>query len=63
MKRYIENININLGSDKKDFEVAEALRLLANDIEDGKYSGIVGWSDVSWSIDLSEEEYDEESEE
>ena len=45
---------------KKDFEVAEALRLLANDIEDGKYSGIVGWSDVSWSIDLSEEEYDEE---
>jgi len=62
MKRYIENININLGSDKKDFELAEALRLLANDIEDGKYSGIVGWSDVSWSVDLSEEEYDEESE-
>lgn len=62
MKRYIKNININLGSDKKDFEVAEALRLLANDIEDGNYSGIVGWSDVSWSIDLSDNEYDEESE-
>lgn len=62
MKRYIENININLGSDKKDFEVAEALRLLANDIEDGSCSGIVGWSDVSWSVDLSDNEYDEESE-
>ena len=62
MKRCIENININLGSDKKDFEVAEALRLLANDIEDGKYSGIVGWSDIGWSIDLSDNEYDEESE-
>lgn len=62
MKRYIENININLGCDKKDYEVAEALRLLADDIEDGKYSGIVGWSDVSWSVDLSENEYDEESE-
>ena len=62
MKRYIENININLGSDKKDYEVAEALRLLADDIECDKYYGIVGWSDVSWSIDLSDNEYDEESE-
>lgn len=62
MKRYIENIDISLGDKKEDFEVVEALRLIANDIEDGKCSGIVGWSDVSWSIDFSEEEYDEESE-
>ena len=62
MKRYIESIDINLGDKKENFDVAEALRLIANDIEDGKYSGIVGWSDVSWSVDLSEEEYDEESE-
>lgn len=62
MKKYIENININLCSDKKDYEVAEALRLLADDIEKGSCSGIVGWSDVSWSLDYSENEYDDESE-
>lgn len=63
MKKYIKNITINLNSNKTDFEVAEALRILADDIEGGSCSGIVGWSDVSWSLDYSDDEYDDESEE
>lgn len=62
MKNYIETIEINLNSDKKDFEVAEALRILADDIEMGKTAGIVGWSDISWSLNYSENEYDEDEE-
>lgn len=61
MTKKIYQVNIFLGDPKTRQEVAEGLRVIANDIERGCYSGIAGWSDVSWNIDLSDDE-DEEGE-
>lgn len=46
----IEKIEINLGSVKTPDELAQGLRVIAGDIEQGYQSGIAGWSDMSWSI-------------
>lgn len=51
-----ESIEIDIGDPKDRTEIAEGLRTIANDIERGCYSGIAGWSDVSWSLKLSDEE-------
>lgn len=55
----IESIEINLGESKTRTELSDALRILANDIENGYYSGIIGWSDISWKVGLSEDKEDE----
>lgn len=62
MTKKISQVNIFLGDPKTRQEVVEGLRVIANDIERGCYSGIAGWSDVSWNIDLSDEEDEEEEE-
>lgn len=62
MTKKISQVNIFLGDPKTRDEVVEGLRVIANDIERGCYSGIAGWSDVSWNIDLSDEEDEEEEE-
>ena len=62
MKKYIEEIEINLNGNIKDFELAEALRILADNIESGCVSGLIGWSDIGWYLTLSDEEYDENEE-
>ena len=41
-------------------EVAEGLRVIADDIERGCNSGISGWSDVSRNLDFGEKEEEEE---
>lgn len=63
MKKKFKQVNIFLGDEKTRSEVVEALRIIANDIERGCYSGIAGWSDVSWNIDLGEENEEDEEEE
>lgn len=51
----IKGIEIELGSVKTMDEVAEALETIARDIRhEQAYSGIVGWSDVSWSLEKGE---------
>ena len=50
----IKNIEIDLGDPKIMDEVAEALETIAKQIRNGYYSGIVGWSDVSWSLEEEE---------
>lgn len=52
----IKNIEINLGEPKTMDEMAEALESMANQIRNGYYSGIVGWSDISWSLEDEDEE-------
>ena len=52
----ISQVNIFLGDPKGKEEVGEALKIIADNIENGYVSGIAGWSDVSWNIDISEEE-------
>lgn len=49
-----ESIEIDLGEPKDRFEIAEALRLIAKEIERDYTAGIVGWSDVSWSVEREE---------
>lgn len=49
-----KSIEIDLGEPKDRFEIAEALRLIAQKIESDYNSGIVGWSDVSWSVEREE---------
>ena len=56
MAKKISQINIFLGDEKERSEVAAALRVIADDIDRGCYSGIAGWSDVSWNMDLGEED-------
>ena len=41
-------------------EIAEALRILADDIETGYTSGIIGWSSANWALEDFEEEDEEE---
>lgn len=60
MERKIAQINIDLGDEKTRTELVEGLRIIANDIERGCYSGIAGWSDVSWDIELGEESEEED---
>ena len=60
MTKKIKQINIFLGDEKTRQEVVDGLRVIANDLERGCYSGIAGWSDVSWNIDLGEEDEEEE---
>ena len=55
-----EKIEISLGDPKTRGEIMEALQLIARDIDSGCYSGIVGWSDVSWSIKRSDDESEDE---
>lgn len=55
-----ENIEIDLGDPKSRDEIVEVLELIAKDIDSGCYSGIVGWSDVSWSIKRSDDESEDE---
>lgn len=55
----ISEITINIGDEKTRTEVAEGLRVIANDIERGCWSGIAGWSDVSWSIKQGNETEEE----
>lgn len=43
----VEKIEIELSSEKTPSEVADALRVIANDIDKGYIRGIAGWSDVS----------------
>lgn len=51
----IKGIEIDLGSMKTMDEVAEALETIAKDIRyKDACSGIVGWSDVSWSLEKGE---------
>ena len=47
----ITSISIELSSEKTPIEVADALRIIANDIENGYIRGIAGWSDVSWEME------------
>lgn len=54
--RKFESIEINLGDPKDRQEVADGLRCIADQIEFGAYSGIAGWSDVSWALKLDEDE-------
>lgn len=63
MTKKIKQINIFLGDEKTRSDVAEALRVIANDIDRGCYSGIAGWSDVSWNMDLGDEDEDIDNEE
>lgn len=56
MSIIIDEIEINLTEDKTPCEIAEALRIIASGIEEGYTSGIVGWSDISWSIGTHEKE-------
>jgi len=60
MTKKISQINISIGDEKERSEVAAALRVIADDIDRGCYSGIAGWSDVSWNMDLGEEDEEEE---
>ena len=60
MTKKISQINIFLGDEKERSEVAAALRVIADDIDRGCFSGIAGWSDVSWNMDLGEEDEEEE---
>ena len=65
MERKFESIEINLGDPKTRQEVADGLRCIADQIEFGAYSGIAGWSDVSWALKIDEEpqvDNDEEKE-
>ena len=62
MERKISAIEINLGDEKERQEVADGLRVIAQQIENGAYSGIAGWSDVSWKITLGDESVDNEDE-
>ena len=57
----ISQINIFLGDEKTRSETADALRVIADDIDRGCFSGIAGWSDVSWNVDLGEEDEENES--
>lgn len=50
-----KEIEIDLGDSKRPDEVAMALRDIAEKVENGYYSGIVGWSDVSWSVKIDED--------
>ena len=58
----ISQINIFLGNPKEKEDVADALKIIAENIENGYVCGIAGWSDVSWNIDFSEENDEEEEE-
>lgn len=62
MTKKISQINIFLGDEKTRQEVVDALRIIANDIERGCFSGIAGWSDVSWNMDFGEKDEDEDEE-
>ena len=52
----IESIEINLGDAKTPADVADALRIIASEIEDGYCSGIVGASDVTWNVETTEDD-------
>ena len=60
MSIIIDEIEINLNSDKTPCEVADALRIIARGIEEGYTSGIVGWSDISWNVGTHEKDDDDE---
>ena len=60
MTKKISQVNIFLGDPKTRSDVAQGLRIIADNIESGFSSGIAGWSDVSWNIDMSDEEDEEE---
>ena len=62
MKRKFSKIEINLGDSKDRMEVVDGLRCIADQIEFGAYSGIAGWSDVSWNLTLEEESVDNDQE-
>lgn len=47
----VEKITIELSSEKTPGEVADALRVIAKDIDNGYIRGIAGWSDVSWEME------------
>lgn len=47
----VETITIELSSEKTPGEVADALRVIAKDIDNGYIRGIAGWSDVSWEME------------
>ena len=47
----IISISIELSSPKTKTEVADALRVIAKDIDNGYIRGIAGWSDVSWEME------------
>jgi len=51
----IKTIEIEVGEPKTRIDLAEGLRVIAADIESGFYSGIAGWSDVSWNITCEDE--------
>ncbi len=50
MKKITE-IYINLSDGYKHDEIADALRGIAESIEEGYTSGIVGWSSINWYIE------------
>ena len=47
----VETITIELSSEKTPREVADALRVIAKDIDEGYIRGIAGWSDVTWEME------------
>ena len=47
----VEKIEIELSSEKTPGEVADALRVIAKDIDNGYIRGIAGWSDISWEME------------
>ena len=47
----VETITIELISEKTPDEVADALRVIAKDIDEGYICGIAGWSDVTWEME------------
>lgn len=51
----IKAIGIDLGEPKTEEDVAIALQEIAKQINNGSYSGIVGWSDVSWAMEEQED--------
>ena len=55
----VSQVNIFLGEEKERSEVADALRIIADSIENGYSSGIAGWSDVSWNLDFGEDDEEE----
>lgn len=47
----VEKIEIELSSEKTPSEVADALRVIAKDIDNGYIRGIAGWSEISWEME------------